>query len=69
MTYHHRREASGATGALILDRAVPTAVATAPMVTATILVGSESDAVVANPLSGSVYVASQLDNTVSVSSS
>ena len=59
MTYHQRR---GATGALIPNRAVPTTVATAPMVTATILVGSESDPVVANPLSGSVYVASQLDN-------
>ena len=36
------------------------------MVTATIPVGSESDAVAANPLTGSVYVASQLANTVSV---
>ena len=43
MTYHHRRGATGASGALTLDRAVPTAVAAAPMVTATILVGSESD--------------------------
>jgi YVTN family beta-propeller protein len=36
------------------------------MVTATISVGGESDAVAANPLTGAVYVANQLDNTVSV---
>ena len=45
---------------MILDRAAPTAVAVAPMVIATIPVGSESDSVAANPLTGSVYVTNQL---------
>jgi len=66
MTHHHRRGETGATGIMTLDRAAPTAAAAAPMVTATIPVGSESDTVAANPLTGSVYVASQLANTVSV---
>ena len=66
MTHHHRRGATGAGGAMTLDRAAPTAAAAAPMITATISVGSESDAVAANPLTGAVYVTSQLDNTVSV---
>jgi YVTN family beta-propeller protein len=63
MTEHHR---PGASGAMILDRAAPTAAAAAPMVTATIPVGGESDSVAANPLTGSVYVTNQFDNTVSV---
>jgi DNA-binding beta-propeller fold protein YncE len=50
---------------MTLDRTAPTAGAPAPMVTATIPVGGESDAVAANLLTGSVYVANQLDNTVS----
>ncbi len=66
MRHNHRRDATGASGAMTLDRAGPTAVAAVPMVTATISVGSESDAVAANPLTGSVYVTNQLDNTVSV---
>ncbi len=66
MTHHRRSGGTGATGTMTLDRAAPTAAAAAPMVTATIPVGSESDAVAANPLTGSVYVASQLANTVSV---
>ena len=66
MTHHRRSGGTGATGTMTLDRATPTAAAAAPMVIATIPVGSESDAVAANPLTGYVYVASQLANTVSV---
>ncbi len=66
MTHHRRSGGTGATGTMTLDRAAPTAAAAAPMVTATIPVGGESDAVAANPMTGSVYVASQLANTVSV---
>ena len=66
MTDHQRRGGTGASGAMILDRATPTAAPTAPMVTATIPVGGESDSVAANPLTGSVYVTNQFDNTVSV---
>src|SRR6267378_308778 len=66
MRDHHKRDATGTSGTMTLDRAAPTAAAAAPMVTATIPVGGESDAVAANPLTGSVYVTNQLDNTVSV---
>ena len=66
MTHHHESGATGASGAMTLDRAEPTAATAAPMVTATISIGSESDAVAVNPLTGDVYVTSQLDNTVSV---
>src|SRR6202040_3888681 len=55
---------SGATGTMTLDRTGPLAAVAAPMVTATIPVGNESDAVAASPLTGSVYVASQCANTV-----
>ena len=64
MTHHRRSGATG--GTMTLDRAAPAAAAAAPVVTDVILVGSESDAVAANPLTGAVYVASQLANTVSV---
>jgi YVTN family beta-propeller protein len=66
MAHHHKSGATAASGAMTLDRAGPAAVAAAPMITATISVGGESDAVAANPLTGFVYVTSQLDNTVSV---
>jgi YVTN family beta-propeller protein len=66
MTHRHRSGTTGATATMTLDRAAPTAAAMAPMVTATIPVGSESDAVAANPLTGSVYVARQLADAVSV---
>src|SRR6202040_1441557 len=66
MTDHQRSGATGATGTMTLDRAAPTAAVAAPTVTATIAVGSESDAIAASPLTGSVYVASQWANTVSV---
>src|SRR6266436_2791256 len=63
MTHHHRSDTTGAGGTLTLERA---AAAAAPMVTATIPVGSESDAVAANPLTGSVYVTNVNGGTVSV---
>jgi len=66
MTHHHRRGANGASGTMTLDRATPIEAVAPAMVTVTIPVGSESDAVVANPRTGCVYVANQLDNTVSV---
>ena len=66
MTHHHRRDATGASGAMTLERTAPAAATAAPIITATISVGSESDAVAACPLTGFVYVTSQLDNTVSV---
>ena len=66
MRHHHRRDATGASGAMTLERTAPTAATAAPIITATISVGSESDAVAACPLTGFVYVTSQLDNTVSV---
>src|ERR1700730_3223427 len=66
MTHHFKSSATGASGAMTLDRAAPSAVATAPVVTATIPVGSESDAVAVSPLTGDVYVTDLNDGTVSV---
>lgn len=66
MTHHRRSAATGASGAMTLDRAAPSAVAAAPVVTATIPVGSESDAVAVSLLTGDVYVTSFNDGTVSV---
>ena len=66
MTHHHRSGVAGASGAVTLDRAGPSEVAAAPVVTATIPVGSESDAVAVSPLTGDVYVTNINDGTVSV---
>ena len=70
MTYHHGSGATGASGAMTLDR-LPTAAAApvvtaAPVVSALIRVGSESDAVAVNPPAGAVYTANVGDDTVSV---
>ena len=66
MTLDHRSGASGASGAMTLDRAAPSAAAAAPIVTAGIPVGSESDAVAVSPLTGDVYITNFNDGTVSV---
>jgi YVTN family beta-propeller protein len=66
MTHPRRSGTTGASGAMTLDRAAPSAVAAAPMLTAIIPVGSKSDAVAVSPLTGDVYVTNINDGTVSV---
>jgi hypothetical protein len=66
MMHHHRRGATGTSGAMTLDQDAPTAAAAAPMVTATIPVGSGPVGVAVNLLTGAVYTANIGDDTVSV---
>jgi YVTN family beta-propeller protein len=66
MIDHHTSGLTGASGAMTLDRIGPTAAIAAPTVTATIPIGSESDAVAVNPVTGDVYVTNFSDGTVSV---
>jgi DNA-binding beta-propeller fold protein YncE len=71
MLDRHRHGATGASGALTLDQAAPTAraavrTAAASVVTIAIPVGRELAGVTVSPLTGTVYTANLGDDTVSV---